>query len=152
MKVKNPKRIHYKLILWSNLGWVRARLYTYPPTRPSTPLPSTNTHARAQARTHARTHTIYIGSLNFKLSPCSLCSMFSFGYFPGDWVLKADDSEPSIGSIFIGRWRMKMEPIQGSETSAFKTQTTWKYPKENILQYIAYMQISAQALHSVMPC
>jgi hypothetical protein len=21
--------------------------------------------------------------LDFKLSPCSLCSMFSFGYFPG---------------------------------------------------------------------
>ena len=42
--------------------------------------------------------------LGFKLSPCSLCSMFSFGYFPGVWVLKTDVSEPSIGSIFIGRW------------------------------------------------
>jgi len=28
---------------------------------------------------------------------------------------------------------MKMEPIVGSETSAFKTQTPGKYPKENIL-------------------
>ena len=28
---------------------------------------------------------------------------------------------------------MKMEPIEGSETSAFKTQTPGKYPKENIL-------------------
>jgi hypothetical protein len=27
---------------------------------------------------------------------------------------------------------MKMEPIEGSETSAFKTQTPGKYPKENI--------------------
>ena len=27
-----------------------------------------------------------------------------------------------------------MEPIEGSETSAFKTQTPGKYPKENILQ------------------
>jgi hypothetical protein len=26
-----------------------------------------------------------------------------------------------------------MEPIEGSETSAFKTQTPGKYPKENIL-------------------
>ena len=30
--------------------------------------------------------------------------MFSFGYFPGVRVLKADVSEPSIGSIFKGRW------------------------------------------------
>jgi hypothetical protein len=29
--------------------------------------------------------------------------MFSFGYFPGVWVLMADVSEHSIGSIFIGR-------------------------------------------------
>ena len=28
---------------------------------------------------------------------------------------------------------MKMEPIEGSETSDFKTQTPGKYPKENIL-------------------
>ena len=31
--------------------------------------------------------------------------MFSFGYFPGVWGLKADVSEPSIGSIFLGRLR-----------------------------------------------
>jgi len=49
--------------------------------------------------------------------------MFSFGYFPGVWGLKADVSEPSIGSIFL----------EGSETSAFKPQTPGKYPKENIL-------------------
>ena len=30
---------------------------------------------------------------------------------------------------------MKMEPIEGSETSAFKTQTPGKYPKENILHF-----------------
>jgi hypothetical protein len=28
---------------------------------------------------------------------------------------------------------MKMEPIEGSETSDFKTQKPGKYPKENIL-------------------
>jgi len=28
---------------------------------------------------------------------------------------------------------MKMEPIEGSETSGFKTQTPGNYPKENIL-------------------
>jgi len=58
--------------------------------------------------------------------------MFSFGYFPGVWGLKADVSEPSIGFIFLDRWR-KMEPIEGSETSAFKPQMPGKYPKENIL-------------------
>jgi hypothetical protein len=31
---------------------------------------------------------------------------------------------------------MKMEPIEGSETSVFKTQTPGKYPKENILHKI----------------
>jgi hypothetical protein len=58
--------------------------------------------------------------------------MFSFGYFPGIRCLKADVSEPSIGSIFLHLPR-KMEPIEGSETSAFKPQTPGKYPKENIL-------------------
>ena len=33
---------------------------------------------------------------------------------------------------------MKMEPIEGYETSAFKTQTPGKYPKENILQHSLY--------------
>jgi len=31
---------------------------------------------------------------------------------------------------------MKMEPIEGTETSDFKSQTPGKYPKENILQSI----------------
>jgi len=30
--------------------------------------------------------------------------MFSFGQFPGVTVLITDVSEPSISSIFIGRW------------------------------------------------
>ena len=33
----------------------------------------------------------------------------------------------------------KMEPIEGSETSAFKPQTLGKYPKENILQNHYYL-------------
>ena len=33
---------------------------------------------------------------------------------------------------------MKIEPIEGSETSAFKTQTPGKYPKENILQWVPF--------------
>ena len=32
-----------------------------------------------------------------------LCNAFSFGYLPGVRVLKADVSELSVGSIFIGR-------------------------------------------------
>jgi len=31
---------------------------------------------------------------------------------------------------------MKMEPLERSKTSAFKTQTPRKYPKENILQFL----------------
>ena len=41
--------------------------------------------------------------LDFKLSPCFICNVFSFGYLPGVRVLKADVSEFSVGSIFIGR-------------------------------------------------
>jgi len=33
---------------------------------------------------------------------------------------------------------MKTEPIEGSETSAFRTQTPGNYPKENILQFVSY--------------
>ena len=36
-------------------------------------------------------------------------------------------------SIFFLHLPRKMEPIEGSETSAFKPQTPGKYPKENIL-------------------
>ena len=48
-------------------------------------------------------------------------------------MLIADVSEPSIGSIFI-HLPMKMEPIEGSETSAISFVTPGNYPKENILQ------------------
>ena len=42
---------------------------------------------------------------DIKLVFYSSASMFSFGYFPSVWGLNADVSEPSIGSIFLGRWR-----------------------------------------------
>ena len=42
--------------------------------------------------------------LDFKLSPCSECCLFSFGWFPGVWFIYADVSEHSICSIFKGRW------------------------------------------------
>jgi len=47
-------------------------------------------------------------------------------------MLIADVSEPSISSMFIGRW-MKMELIEGYETSAISIVTPGNYPKENIL-------------------
>jgi len=53
----------------------------------------------------------------------------SSGYFPGVWVLKADVSEHCVGSIFN---RLKMEPTQCSETSAFNTQTPGKNPEDNL--------------------
>ena len=40
----------------------------------------------------------------FKLSPCSKCNLFLFGQFPCVWVLIADVSELTVGSIFISRW------------------------------------------------
>jgi hypothetical protein len=42
----------------------------------------------------------------------------------------------------------KMEPIEGSETSAFKPQTPGKYPKENIL-YTLLLFRSGSLAHSV---
>jgi len=47
-------------------------------------------------------------------------------------VLKADVSELSVGSIFIGL-PMMMEPTESSKTSAFSTRTPGRYPKENAL-------------------
>ena len=43
---------------------------------------------------------------------------------------------------------MKMEPIEGSETSAFKPQKPVKYPKENIL-YTLLLFRSGSLAHSV---
>jgi len=41
-----------------------------------------------------------------------------------------ETSQPELFFLHLPR---KMEPIEGSETSAFKPQTLGKYPKENIL-------------------
>ena len=42
-----------------------------------------------------------------------------------------DTSQPELFFLHLPR---KMEPIEGSETSAFKPQTPGKYPKENTIQ------------------
>ena len=39
----------------------------------------------------------------FKLSPCSECSKYSFGNFPGVRSIKADVSELCVGSIVLGK-------------------------------------------------
>ena len=89
--------------------------------------------------------------LDFKLSPCFESCKYSFGYFPGVRLWFADVSEPSISSIFPWRWNwrpivvcrrfgtlyqfhlpLKMELIEGSETSANHNRTPGKYPKEYI--------------------
>ena len=41
--------------------------------------------------------------LDFKLSPCSECCLFSFGWFPAVWFIYTDVSEHSVCSIFKGR-------------------------------------------------
>ena len=66
-------------------------------------------------------------------------------------MLIADVSETSISSIFIGRWMkyevyfihlpIKIELIEGSETSAMSIVTPVNYPKENIL-HVAYTHFS----------
>jgi hypothetical protein len=43
--------------------------------------------------------------------------------------INTDTSQPESFFLHLPR---KMEPIEGSATSAFKTQTPGKYPKENI--------------------
>ena len=45
--------------------------------------------------------------------------MYSFGCFPGVWLLYADVSEPSIGSIFKG-WISFMSKINCSEQQFLK--------------------------------
>jgi hypothetical protein len=51
---------------------------------------------------------IVLHVLDFKLSPCLESCVYSFGYFPGVWLLKADVSEHSICSIFMGWiWSVK---------------------------------------------
>ena len=52
------------------------------------------------------------------------------------WFLWWDDpcSRTSHPQSFFIHLPMKMEPIESSETSVFRTQTPGSYPKENILQ------------------
>jgi len=40
--------------------------------------------------------------LDFKLSPCSVCCILSFGWFSGVWILRDDVSKHSVSSVFIG--------------------------------------------------
>ena len=85
----------------------------------------------------------YIYIFDIKLSPCFESCVYSFGYFPGVRLWFADVSEHSISSIFKG-WMpsmkyfipdiqpLKMELIEGSETSENHNRTPGKYPKEYI--------------------
>ena len=94
----------------------------------------------------AASYSIIVSILSFHRVPYVVCFLL------GVWGLKTDVSEPSIGSIFLGRWRKNDSGWdvcvylyiyaftclgrwnrEGSETSAFKPQMPGKYPKENIL-------------------
>ena len=48
-----------------------------------------------------------------------------------------DTSQPELFFLHLPR---KMEPIEGSETSAFKPQTPPKYPKESVLYIYIYIE------------
>ena len=60
-------------------------------------------------RTEENTKLLQVHKILLLVRLILVCSAFSFGYFPGVWVLKADVSEHSISSIFIDRstclWR-----------------------------------------------
>ena len=87
----------------------------------------------------------YVCALVGVLIKC-LYSRFPLGSFPGVCFIYADVSEPSISSIFtLHTWHntlhtshftplpMKMELIEGSETSAYINQTPRNDPKWNLL-------------------
>ena len=76
--------------------------------------------------------------LYFKLLLCSECCILSFKWFPGAWILYADNSERSVCSIFTGGvsttkltrlWRWNR---QCSESSAYKILAPGNHPKERI--------------------
>jgi len=51
--------------------------------------------------------------------------------------------------IYFIHLPMKMELMEGSETSAIRTQTPGNYPKENILQVVIYF---ISVIISVLTC
>ena len=124
---------------------MRSRLYTPDSFKPNEVFRH-NTLRNANSQTRTR-RLVSEGSRKGRLSRqesitkySKICNAFSFGYLPAVRVLKADVSELSVGSIFIGRSMkmmidlpMKMEPTESSETSAFSTRTPGRYPKENAL-------------------
>jgi len=59
------------------------------------------------------------------------------GHFPTTALssINTHTSQPKSFFLYLPR---RMEPIEGSETSAFKSQTLEKYPKENILHALHY--------------
>jgi hypothetical protein len=97
--------------------------------------------------------------LDFKLLPCSVFSVFPFGFFPGvwfifcicvKWPLPPGDNPIAVNKYYYyyyigrsfgtfslfhlqGRSAMKLEQIECSETSANINQTPGKHPKENTL-------------------
>jgi hypothetical protein len=75
--------------------------------------------------------------------PCHIPSEYKY----------TDTSQPKLFFLHLPR---KMEPIEGSETSAFEPQTPGKYPKENILHRDSFheshscsIEIPEESLHTV---
>ena len=74
--------------------------------------------------------------LDFKLSPCSLCIMFFFWVLPRRLRFKCRRFGTLYWFHLPRHLSRKMEPIEGSETSAFKPQTPGQYPKEYIIHIL----------------
>jgi hypothetical protein len=90
------------------------------------------TKFRCRAIAQKQEYIVFLFIVVFKLSPCCRYGIFSSGYFPGFWILKADVSEHSC-RLHLHRWvGVKMELTECSETSAFNIQKPGIYPEDNI--------------------
>jgi hypothetical protein len=92
--------------------------------------------------------------LDFKLLPCLVFSVLSFGCFPGVWFILADVSEHSVPSSrqMISKTSkssaLKMEQIDCSGTSANINQTPGKHPKDSTLKTGMFLT-NAQVVHFI---
>jgi hypothetical protein len=90
---------------------------------------------------NSQTHIkILVTFLDYKLTPCCVCRILSFGWFSGVWILSTDVSEKSFCSIYIRRVNKKnyedaTDRTECSKTSEHKFQKQRNHPKERIQQY-----------------
>jgi hypothetical protein len=95
-------------------------------------------------------------TLDFKLSPCFECRMFSSGLFPGVCSLNANVSEQSVCSIFIDgryesgtefipkRWPINFRRRRLTQKKAYNIQNTaevWNQESRKMLHCSVFLKI-----------